>query len=112
MWRGPVGLGAMRTRGLPVTAASGIRGLSRDPVEEGRIGGAVEDADQRRGPQAERRAPERAVERERVQGLGAGEDGYWRARPQAARLEVRQEPGVLLGLLGDPVDRDLRSGRS
>ena len=104
MWSGPVGLGAIRTRtvagGHPATRSA----CGRHLVEQARIGLARQDADERRGPQAEGRPAARSVERERVERLRAGEDRDMGARRQRPGLEVGEQAGVLLGLLGDPVD--------
>jgi len=43
---------------------------------------AGQDEDQSRGPEAERRPPERAIERERIERLGAGEDRDMCAGPK------------------------------
>ena len=114
MWSGPVGLGAMRTRIWSRFVGSVIRrrdDLLGDLVEEGRIGLAGQDPDQGGRSQAERGPSARPVQRERVERFGAGEDRDVGAGHQRARLEVREQPGVLLGLLGDPVDRRPLTGR-
>ena len=80
----------------------------RDPVEERRVRLAREDADQRRRAQAQRRAPARPVERQRVERLGARQDRDVGAGREGPGLEVGQQARVLLGLLGDPQDRRLR----
>src|SRR4051812_10389613 len=74
-------------------------------MEERWIDVALEDADQRGGTKAERRAAERAIERERVERFGPRQDRDRRPGPEASRLEVREQARVLLGLLGDAVDR-------
>ena len=98
-----------RARGDPDARDASVIALAieraRDHVEERRIGVAGQDPDERGRPEAERRAAARAVERQRVQRLAAGEDRDVGAGRQGAGLEVRQQAGVLLGLLGDPVDR-------
>ena len=80
------------------------------PVEEGRVGVARQHPDERRRAQAEGRPTERPIEGQRVERLGAGEDRDRGARLERPRLEVRQQPGVLLGLLGDAVDRGAGPG--
>ena len=75
-----------------------------------RVGDARQDAHERRGPQAQRRAAPRALERQRVERARIGQDPDVRARGQRPGLQVRQQPGVLLGLLGDAVDRRIRAG--
>ncbi len=79
----------------------------RHLVEQAGIGGAGEHADERGGPQAERRAPARPVERQRVERLAPREDRDRRARGQRPGLEIGQQARVLLGLLGDAQDGGL-----
>ncbi len=106
MWSGPVGLGAIRTRGARHRRAA----WCRDAVEQRRVRLAGQDPDEGGRSETERRPAARAVERQRVERFAAGQDRDLRARRQRARLEVRQQAGVLLGLLGDPVDRRGRTG--
>ena len=106
MWSGPVGLGAIRTRGVLIASRAGAGTL----VEERRVGLAGQDPDEGRRPETERRPAARAVERQRVERFAAGQDRDLRAGRQRPRLEVREQAGVLLGLLGDPVDRRGRAG--
>ena len=99
-----------RTRRARGDADAVRRSFAGDAVEERRVCLAAKNVDERRGPESEGRAATRPVERQRVERFRAGEDRYMGARRQGPRLEVRQEARVLLGLLGDPVDRGLLAG--
>ena len=106
-----------RARGDPdAVAAVGHRRDGPTPVAgHGTCGTAPgrrpgQDADERRGPQAEGRPAARAFERERVERFGARQDVTWAPGRQRPRLEVREQARVLLGLLGDPVDRRVPAG--
>ena len=70
----------------------GIRLAGQDPDEGGR-------------PESERRASARTVERQRIERSAPGQDRDPGARRQGTRFEVGQQARILLGLLGDAVDR-------
>ena len=76
-------------RSRPVSAIGVHR--AGNEVEQRRVRLAGEDPDERGRPQAERRAPARTVERQRVERLAAGQDRDVGAGRQRARLEVRQQ---------------------
>ena len=92
-------LAGSRLRSLDAASATWTRWKSVGSASPGRTSTSAAG----RRPSVAR--PERAVEREGVERLRAGEDVDVGAGPEAARLEVREQPGVLLGRLRDPVDR-------
>ena len=106
MWSGPVGLGAIRTRSVVIrrfqagpAGAPGTRWKSAGSASPGRTW--TSDAGRRpsvarpRGPSSVSESSD--SERARTVTWAPG------VRARASRYESR--PGVLLGLLGDPVDR-------
>ena len=115
MWSGPVGLGAIRTRMCghgPIVGGSstGAQPPSGAGTLWNRPGSASPgrtriSAAGRRPSVARPRGPSRV--RESSDSLRA-RIVIARARRQRPRLEVGQQPRVLLGLLGDPQDRRLR----
>ena len=74
-------------------------------MEERRIRLTRQDPDQGRRSEAKRCPDARAFQGQRIERFGARQDVDRGPRRQGPRLEIREESGVLLGLLGNSLDR-------